>query len=233
MTILGIETATAVCGVALLRDGRLLGERWIEKQYAHAETLFGFLDDVMENAGVLLRDAEGIAVSIGPGSFTGLRIGLSVVKGLHMATHIPVVAVPTLEALARRGEDEGRLANAGSILTVLDARRNEVYWQLFTLTSAGVAPLRDVTDGPVEGIVDALPEGVVALTGEARVHVATSLQQAGVAASRIAVLSGPSARCSAVTVARVGAELQQAGAVADVSALEPRYIKEFFLRTPE
>ena len=80
MTLLGIETATAVCGVALVRDGAVLAEKAVEERYAHAEKLFGFLDDVLESSGVPLCELQGIAVSIGPGSFTGLRIGLSVAR---------------------------------------------------------------------------------------------------------------------------------------------------------
>ena len=113
MTLLGIETATAVCGVALVRDGEVLAEKAVEERYAHAEKLFGFLDDVLESSGVPLRELHGIAVSIGPGSFTGLRIGLSVAKGLHVATGIPVIPVPTMEALARNGAEEVRTAGSG------------------------------------------------------------------------------------------------------------------------
>jgi len=233
VTVLGIETATAVCGVALARNGAIVAERRIEQRYAHAETLFGFLDDVLEKAGAGLRDVQCLAVSIGPGSFTGLRIGLSVVKGLHMATDIPVVAVPTLEALARNARAEAVEAGAGSILTVLDARRDEVYWQLFALDFRGVSQLSDVRDGHAGDIAPLLPPGRVAVVGEALQHVSEVLQGSGVDPSRLVTLSAPSARCSAAAVAMLGAELYGAGSIADIAILEPRYIKEFFLRTPE
>lgn len=233
MTLLGIETATAVCGVALVRDGEVLAEKAVEERYAHAERLFGFLDDVLESSGVPLRELQGIAVSIGPGSFTGLRIGLSAAKGLHVATGIPVIPVPTLEALARNGAEEARIAGIENILAVLDARREEVYWQLFTLTSRGIHAITDVSDALIVRLPDRLPAGILGLTGEARTAVATALVREGVDAARLFVVSEPNARCSAVAVARCGAELLAQGETYDVDVLEPRYIKEFFLRTPE
>jgi tRNA threonylcarbamoyladenosine biosynthesis protein TsaB len=233
MTLLGIETATAVCSVALVKDGAVLAENTVNQRYAHAEKLFGFLDDVLERSGVTLQELQGIAVSIGPGSFTGLRIGLSAAKGLHAATGIPVVPVPTLEALARNCADEVRTAGIGNILAVLDARREEVYWQLFGLTPAGVRATTDVSDALMVRLADRLPAGSWGITGEAREAVATMLIREGVDASRLFVVSEPNARCSAVPVAHCGAELLAGGATCDVDALEPRYIKEFFLRTPE
>lgn len=233
MKILGIETATTVCGVALLENGQVLAERTREERYAHAETLFGFLDDVLESSGVRLRDIQGVAVSIGPGSFTGLRIGLSAAKGLHMATGIPVIPVPTLEALAVHGAGEAEADGATSILTVLDARRDELYWQIHGITTQGVSPVTPVRDGQISDIAMHLPPGKVAVTGEAGVHTVAALEQAGVQASQLRLLSGPYARCSAAAVARLGASLYSSGAIADVATLEPRYIKEFFLRIPE
>jgi len=233
MTLLGIETATAVCGVALVRDGAVLAERTVEERYAHAEKLFGFLDDVLESSGVQLRELQGIAVSIGPGSFTGLRIGLSVAKGLHVATGIPVIPVPTLEALAHNAAEEVRTAGIHNILAVLDARREEVYWQLFALIPSGIRAATDVSDALMVRLPERLPAGSLAITGEARTAVASVLTREGVDASRLFLVSEANARCSAVAVARCGAESLAEGATYDVDALEPRYIKEFFLRTPE
>ncbi len=233
MTILGIETATAVCGVALLRDGAVLAEESVLERYAHAEKLFGFLDDVLERAGVKLQALQGIAVSIGPGSFTGLRIGLSVVKGLHVATGVPVVAVPTLEALAWRAVPEVRDAGIGKILAVLDARREEVYWQLFDLTPGGPRALTDVSDGEIRRLPELMPPGKIAITGDARISVGGVLNSAGGNDACAFLVPESVAQCSAVAVAQCGAALLAAGANEDVAVLEPRYIKEFFLRKPE
>jgi tRNA threonylcarbamoyladenosine biosynthesis protein TsaB len=233
MNVLGIETATSVCGVALIRDGRLAAERWVDERYAHAERLFGFLDDVLEESGLGLRDLQGIAVSIGPGSFTGLRIGLSVVKGLHMAAGIPVVAVPTLTALARSCVSEAKAAGADNVMAVLDARRGEVYVQGFDIRQDLAHPATAVQDLLLEHLAGSMMAGKTALTGEARKTAAEALGRAGFDLARMYEVSEPAARCSALSVAECGALLLAAGSVADVAALEPQYIKEFFLRTPE
>ncbi len=233
MRVLGIETATSVCGVALVDGVRVEAERSLDERYAHAERLFGFLDEVLESAAIGLSAIHGIGVSIGPGSFTGLRIGLSVVKGLHLATGIPVVGVPTLEALAQHGLLEARAAGGDALLAVLDARRGEVYWQLFVPGDLSARQLTDVHDGPVEEILASLPPGRIVVTGEARQQVVDGLVAAGVEASRMRMLTAPAAACSAVAVARLAGVMMEAGVRHDIAALEPRYIKEFFLRTTE
>ncbi|MDZ7263839.1 MAG: tRNA (adenosine(37)-N6)-threonylcarbamoyltransferase complex dimerization subunit type 1 TsaB [candidate division KSB1 bacterium] len=100
MKILGIETATDVCGLALTDDRNLIAELRINLKRAHGEKLISALDHLLDAVSLKLQDVNGLAISIGPGSFTGLRIGLAVVKGLALALQIPVVAVPTLDALA-------------------------------------------------------------------------------------------------------------------------------------
>ena len=107
MIVLGIETATAVCAVALVDDDVVRAERRYEIPQAHSEKLMECVDDCLKSAGLALSSIDGIAISIGPGSFTGLRIGLSVAKGLAFATDKPVVGVPTLEALAVTTRAEG------------------------------------------------------------------------------------------------------------------------------
>jgi tRNA threonylcarbamoyladenosine biosynthesis protein TsaB len=232
VTVLGIETATSVCGVALVNGQKVVAERWIDERYAHAERLFGFLDHVLEEGRTKLADVDCIAVSIGPGSFTGLRIGLSMVKGLHMATGIPVIAIPTLLALARASIHAARASGVRYLLTALDARREEVYWQMFAVNPDDIRPLNDVQDIRIAQLPQAVPVGKVAITGEARREVADMLVRQGREASQVFLIPDAEARCSAVEVARCGAGLFAAGTVADVSSLEPQYIKEFFLRNP-
>lgn len=237
MTILGIETATVVCGVALVRDGRVAVDRWVEERSVHAERLFGLIDDVLTEGKSTLRDLDALAVSIGPGSFTGLRIGLSAAKGLQMALGIPVVAVPTLTALARRSVSHfgGR---QGHILAVLDARRDEVYSQFFSVGGSGMRELGEVQARTVRDLAASLPEGELVLTGDARQKVASVLPGDGPGARTVRVPGGvvlaeaSLARCSAAEVALLGEQLVRSGQYADPAALEPQYVKEVFLSTP-
>ncbi|MDH3253127.1 MAG: tRNA (adenosine(37)-N6)-threonylcarbamoyltransferase complex dimerization subunit type 1 TsaB, partial [Ignavibacteria bacterium] len=135
MTVLGVETATAVCAAALVVDGQAIAEEMVNQRFVHAEKLMSLIQDVLTRSDRGSGDLDGIAVSIGPGSFTGLRIGLAAGKGLSYSLDKPLIAVPTLEALALRTALGGNVPDGTFILPVIDARRNEVYTQLFRFGS--------------------------------------------------------------------------------------------------
>ena len=125
--ILNIETATKNCSVALSKDGRTLAIREIaEQNFSHAEKLHIFIEELLLETNVTFKEVKAIAVSQGPGSYTGLRIGVSAAKGLCYALSIPLIAVDTLEILARKIN----ISN-GTILPMIDARRLEVYSAFF------------------------------------------------------------------------------------------------------
>jgi tRNA threonylcarbamoyladenosine biosynthesis protein TsaB len=126
MLVLGVETSTMQGGVALVGPHGLVSEYTLNVAATHSERLLPAMDRMLQDAGLTLACVEGLAVSIGPGSFTGLRIGLSTVKGLAYATGLPVVGVPTLEALAWSVPYAGM-----PVCPVLDARKQEVYAALF------------------------------------------------------------------------------------------------------
>jgi tRNA threonylcarbamoyladenosine biosynthesis protein TsaB len=211
-----------------------MAERWIEEPYVAAERIFGFIDEVLQEGSVSAGELSGVAVSIGPGSFTGLRIGLSVAKGLHASTGIEIVPVPTLEALATAGADRARAGGATMILAALDARRDEVYCQLFDLGGDRVTPVWEVQDLSVEEVVRRLPGWAIAVTGNGREKVAgVPGGREGWRGSPLIVLPAEHARCSAAAVARLGAALFGSGVHCDPAALEPCYVKEFFLRTKD
>ena len=122
--LLNIETATRNCSVALSLDGEITSIAEIAGEgYLHAEKLHVFIEDVIRNAGYSLKDINAVAVSMGPGSYTGLRIGVSAAKGLCYALGIPLIAVDTLEVMARRIS----VASSELIIPMIDARRMEVY----------------------------------------------------------------------------------------------------------
>ncbi len=125
--ILCIETATRLCSVALGRDGVLLAERGLESdKHIHAEKLNVFIAEAMEEAGVSMRELDAVAVGIGPGSYTGLRIGLSAAKGLCFALGIPIIGIGTLGTLVTASS-----RRAPRMLPMIDARRMEVFTQPF------------------------------------------------------------------------------------------------------
>lgn len=225
MNVLGIETATAVCGAALVRDGVPAGESFFDEGRVHAEKLMGQIIAVLGTGGV--ADLGGIAVSIGPGSFTGLRIGVSVAKGIAFALGIPLVGVPTLEALAFRAAAIDNLKPGTRLLAALDARRDEVYCQLFDVTERGPVPLWESRDMKLGALSEELGGAAVCVTGDASARVCA---WPGMSPAMESV-SPEALRCGAASVAVLGTSLLLAGKADDPSALEPRYIKEFFLRT--
>jgi tRNA threonylcarbamoyladenosine biosynthesis protein TsaB len=133
MRVLAVETSTLAGGAALLDGGLVVGEYTLDVSLTHSERLMGAVDRLLSDAGWTVRDLEGLAVSVGPGSFTGLRIGLSTVKGLALALAIPIAAVPTLDAMATL------LPFAAlPVCPVLDARKREVYASLYRWDGAGM-----------------------------------------------------------------------------------------------
>jgi len=132
MRVLAVETSTLSGGAALL-DERVVGEYMLDVRVTHSERLMTAIDQLLGDAGWTVRDLEGIAVTVGPGSFTGLRVGLSTVKGLALALAIPVAAVPTLDAMA------AMLPYAAlPVCPVLDARKREVYASLYRWDGLGM-----------------------------------------------------------------------------------------------
>ena len=127
-SILCIETATTNCSIALSVNGSstlLIEDN--SKQFSHAERLHTFIEQVLVEAKISKDNLDAIAVSKGPGSYTGLRIGVSAAKGLCFALDIPLISIPTLESLALQGKP-----NKGMIVSMLDARRMEVYSAVFS-----------------------------------------------------------------------------------------------------
>jgi tRNA threonylcarbamoyladenosine biosynthesis protein TsaB len=228
VNVLGIETATAVCGAAVAADGRIVREVQIDRPYVHAESLFGIIDQVLSPPGPGRNRLDGVAVSIGPGSFTGLRIGLSAAKGLVFGMRIPLVAVSTLEALAHHAAEILQVSPNERILAAIDARRDEVYCQLFRWEDRRLVPEGDPRAEAVEALREELKDRNLLVTGDGASKVTGEDLPA---LSRWRRATGVASRCSAGSVALLGAQRLSAGSVDDPATLEPRYIKEFYSGT--
>lgn len=127
MKILGIESSSITASVAVLEDGILKGEYTINHTLKHSTTLMPMIDELLSRIGMDISDIDLIAVSEGPGSFTGLRIGSATAKGLAHGMNIPVASIPTLKAIASNGA-----GMADKVGVVVYARAREVYYQEFT-----------------------------------------------------------------------------------------------------
>ncbi|MFD0751432.1 tRNA (adenosine(37)-N6)-threonylcarbamoyltransferase complex dimerization subunit type 1 TsaB [Mucilaginibacter calamicampi] len=137
--ILQIETATTVCSVALANQGRVIAIKEANQRNIHAEAITVFIDEILNKAGIKYSELDAVAVSSGPGSYTGLRIGVSTAKGLCYALDKPLIAVETLEAMAGglivSGVDSDVL-----LCPMIDARRMEVYTALFDAAGNRLQP---------------------------------------------------------------------------------------------
>ena len=143
-TILYIETATDVCSVALSRGTEIIGLKEEAGGNNHAKNLLPFVDEVLKQSGVSMSEINGVAVSIGPGSYTGLRIGVSTAKGIAYTAGIPVMAISTLESIAQGAKQLWSETSTESvqIVPMIDARRMEVFTTRFDYD---MQPLEDVS----------------------------------------------------------------------------------------
>lgn len=167
MKVLGVDTATATASVALVEDGRPILEEVFPhhresrllstgvERANHAETLLPLIDGLLKRAGLSFSEISALAVSIGPGSFTGLRIGLSTVKGLAYGWNIPVVGVPTLLALAVKVTEW-----EGAICPFLDARKKEVYAALFRKRAGALERLTEDLVSPPARVIRRIQSSV-------------------------------------------------------------------------
>ncbi|MHB8835912.1 MAG: tRNA (adenosine(37)-N6)-threonylcarbamoyltransferase complex dimerization subunit type 1 TsaB [Candidatus Methylomirabilia bacterium] len=151
--VLGIETATAVGGVALVSaDGELLGEITLRNHESHSERILPAADWLLKTLGVTLRDCAAVAVSQGPGSFTGLRAGIATAKGLAFSLGVPLFGIPTLAALAANAPP-----GTAAVCAVLNARRGEIFHALFRHGPTGQRRLGPDSLAPLRAFAEGLP----------------------------------------------------------------------------
>ena len=225
MIALGIETATTVCGVALLRDGMAPVERVLDIPNVHSEQLVPLIEEVMVHSGIRIQQLDVIAVSIGPGSFTGLRIGLSVAKGLSFAANIPLIPVPTLQALAYNVVRAGYALSGNNVISLLDAHRGDAYWAVYRMTKdlelEEIQPAAIASYGAIAQWVQSQLN--VVLVGDAQ---NVTFEKTDVNCCWYSEFS----RCSPVSIVTLGVQRYHAGERADRASLEPQYLREFIPR---
>ncbi len=220
MKLLAVETATARLSVAVLDGERVLAQADEDAPGAHARLLVPAIDRVFQSCGLTLNDLDGLAVSIGPGSFTGLRVGLATMLGFRLAAGLPLAAVPTLEAMAWNLRGERR-----PLCPVLRARTGEVYWAQYQwLPDGTLTQVQEERTGPVEAVAATL-KGPVILFGDGwqlhRVALRHLAEQHGIEAHEAP--SGASFP-SAVSVGLSGLRRVQRGEVAG-RGIAPLYVQ--------
>ena len=213
--IINLETASTNCSVSIYEGNQLLALREDPSpEYTHGELLHVFMEEALKEAGLQAPDLDAVAVSKGPGSYTGLRIGVAAAKGLCFALDLPLIAVPTLESMASQLK-----IDSGVLIPMLDARRMEVYAAVYDIHLNEVAPTRAeiikedsfarwATSGPVHLLGNGAEKCREVLTHpNFRFH--TEIQ--------------PSAR----ELGPLAAQRYEKGQIEDLAYFEPFYLKDF------
>lgn len=219
MIVLGIETATKVCGVGLVNDGDIVLDYQIHRGYIHAEKLPEVISRIFDDVGIEGKDLDGIAVSIGPGSFTGLRIGLGLAKGLAFGLHKPLIAVPTMEGLLSKMPDICKWA-----CVMIQARKGEVFQGLYKWNQNGWFLHGDYRIVPEKAIAMDLPDHEIVFVGDGALHYQEIIQKRR---DRVRFVNNHLSGVSGYGVAKRGYELLMSGQTADSDGVVPIYIKKF------
>ncbi|MCQ3829580.1 tRNA (adenosine(37)-N6)-threonylcarbamoyltransferase complex dimerization subunit type 1 TsaB [Microbulbifer elongatus] len=227
MKILAIDTTSGACSVALYDQGEVR-EAFVRAERDHTRRLLPMVDQVLAEGQSSLSQIDALAVSRGPGSFTGLRIAISCVQGLAFAADKPVVPVSSLSALARGAvrENPGWLAEPLPVLAALDARMQEVYWGLYDAAKPGVALIEDRVSAP-DQVVSALVTGKYIAPSDPRAPILAAgpgWQYPQLADLNPAQLTLDAA-IHAQDIAALAADLWKQGAAVSADALEPAYLR--------
>lgn len=198
--IVGLTSSTATVGVAVASDGRMLASRQASTDRRHAEEITPMLVEVVREAGVQLGQVSRLAVDIGPGRFTGLRVGLATARALALAVERPVVGISSLELLSAAVEDR-------PVAAVIDARRNEVFQQLIEADGSTTGP----AVGPPAELAALLPPGTVIV---------------GDGADRYASIYGPGVMLGAEPAAEVLVSMAAERPAVPGAQVRPLYLRQ-------
>ena len=225
MIVLGFETSSTIAGIAVIRDRQVMAEASLELGGVHAEKLPGILERTMGDLGMQWPEVEGFAISIGPGSYTGLRVGLSLVKGLAYVTKRPVAAVPTLDAIAF--QVPGCMY---PVHVLTDARRDQVYEARYETADGWPKRLTEYRAGLLEDVLETIEDRVMLVGSGVDAHRARIVSLLG---ERACFAPPGTGRPLASSTAFLGQERLARDEQADLNALEPLYLRRAdFARQP-
>lgn len=217
MFILGVDTTTDYLSVAVCEDAAMCAETTFRAGRTHAERLVDAIDQTLNRAGISLSELDLLAVAHGPGSFTGLRIGVSTMKGLALGAAKPLVGVSTLDAMTRC-----IAMPSGIVCPLLDARMDEVYGAAYRFADGQREKIHDEIVGPVEGLLKDLPDPVTVF-GEGAAAYRKRITVARPDAQLLTEMFNPP---RGAAVAQEALSLHQQGANADAGLVRPVYLRK-------
>jgi tRNA threonylcarbamoyladenosine biosynthesis protein TsaB len=217
--LLAIDTATAIGSVALFSQGRLLGSQDIRRQASHAKLLMPMIEGLLDHLSLQPADLAAIGVSQGPGSYTGLRVGVSTAKGLCYALRKPLLSLSSLQSLADSQRDLAQRLDA-RIVPMIDARRMEVYCATFDAMGQAMTAI-EATVIDADTFAETLAHGRVIFCGDGAEKCRSFLE-----ASPHAIVMGQHLSSASYMGAGLWQRFQ-ANQVEDLTTFEPFYLKDF------
>jgi tRNA threonylcarbamoyladenosine biosynthesis protein TsaB len=218
MKVLGVDTSTMTAGIGIVAEDEILFEVKFSVKITYSEILLSCIDQALKNIGLKIEDIDGFATSIGPGSFTGLRIGLSTLKGLCFATGKPLASVPSLDALAYLS-----LYCQYPVVTMLDAKKNQVYAAIYETKNGELKRQTDYLVVDVEDLAKRISQKSLFVGPGAKLYQKKVIE----------LLKDKAYFClteqslpSGATVAFLGSKKLILGQAEDIANLEPLYLRK-------
>lgn len=216
MKILAIDTASFPASAAVYEDGIILGEYVIRNQRKHSQNIMVMVERLFDDLSMDISQMDAFAVTVGPGSFTGLRIGISTVRAFAQAMNKPVVGISTLEALAYN------LAGSGDIIiSMLDARRDEVFAAAYSFQGMEINEILAPCVMTVQEITGLFSDGTVICTGDGALKHADEIKSKG-----IIVAPAHLAEVRAASLAVLAADKAQRGMAVSHNEIQPVYLRK-------
>ncbi len=221
MKVLGIDSATSACSAAICENGTLISKRYETMTRGQSEAMMPMIEEVFGESGLEARDLDLIAVTVGPGAFTGLRIAIATAVGISLASGVTVVGITTTEAIAYGAKQDSEMA-LGAIVA-LDSRRDDIYLQAFSSLGLAITPVKAIAMSDIKNWVSTLDHsGPFTLIGDASARAIGFFDHSSLVITQGAAIGVPDAK----HVAALTAEKYTAG----IRMLEPTPL---YLRPPD
>jgi tRNA threonylcarbamoyladenosine biosynthesis protein TsaB len=221
MTVLGIETSTAVCSVGLINESGLHVERSLVESHIHSEKLLTLIRGICDDQKITFPQIDGIAVSLGPGSFTGLRIGLSTAKGLCYAWGKPLIAVPAFDSVAEAVFMSHPLIDR--VVVCVDAKQGDYYLGAYEKKSGTLCKILPEQIGNLTTLLSAVTDATIIVTDR--------MNEVKMISDKSGVIENILSYCRGDVIARCAIEKLKDGLKNAPENLEPMYLKDFVVRT--
>ena len=226
MKILAIDTSSKICSVAVLEDKDIITEKHINNEITHSQKLMPMIDEVLKECKLAIKDFDLFACSIGPGSFTGVRIGVSTIKAFCDVTNIPAVGINSLESLACNVLNTNFYDKTDIICSLIDAKNDNVYCGIFKKSYEGFTQLEDLCAKNINEVIDILKDhknSSILFVGDGAItHKYTILQNL----SKTTFVEKELNEQNSISVGKLAFKKYNNGIYGDSNSITPLYLKK-------